>query len=430
MRQSKRISAALAAAMMLTTTTAMADSNLGAFAVGAAVGAIVNQQVNNNKKKRTTTTQRTYSNNSYQRQQNREVQSALNAFGFPAGTVDGSLGSRSRGAISTYQAYMGYPATGYLEEYQRVNLVSSHQRMQAGGGNAYPQVVANEGTRGLLKAFADPNYANRYGGAQTGNSVTASGQVQTFNQNETYAAAAQPAPLAPLSLSGAQSSASMVSHCKIVNSQTQANGVILASNVTNPDQALGEQFCEARADAIRQSDTLRASVDQSDAQLRAGCTQIADAMAPAIAQIASAGAASVAVTAQQTANALFNGDMATATGYGQICLGLGYREDDAKMALGAATVMMAAGRAPYAEFVGHHVRWGFGTDAPRGGSAGWYDTALSAMENGAEPAVLPEKEKSRNAIIRASLISSGVAAPVKAFSASGGGLPTLNLGDN
>ncbi|WP_298839959.1 peptidoglycan-binding domain-containing protein [uncultured Roseobacter sp.] len=414
MKQRNTVSAALAAAMMLTTSTAMADSNLGAFAVGAAVGAIVNQQVNNNKKKQQTVQRQNYSN-SYQRQQNREVQSSLNAFGFPVGVVDGSLGRRSRTAIANYQAYMGYPATGYLEEYQRIALVSSHQRLQAGGGSAYPQVVANEGTQGLLKAFADPNYAaSRYGGAAPA------------APNTTTAAAV--APLAPLSLSGAQSSASMVSHCKVVNTQTQANGVILASNVTNPDQALGEQFCDARADAIRQSDLLRASVDQSDAQLRAGCTQISDAMSPAISEIATQGAASVAVTAQQTANALFNGDMATAAGYGKICLGLGYREDDAAMALGAATVMLATGQAPYAEFVGHHVRWGFGTDAPRGSSLGWYDTALTAMENGAEPAVLPAKKRARNAVIRAS-ISTVAPAPVQALS-GGGALPALNLNKN
>ena len=412
MKQRNTISAALAAAMMLT-SPAVADSNLGAFAVGAAVGAIVNQQVNNNKKKQQTVVRKNYSN-SYQRQQNREVQSALNAFGFPVGVVDGSLGRRSRTAIANYQAYMGYPATGYLEEYQRVSLVSSHQRLQAGGGSAYPQVVANEGTQGLLKAFADPNYAsNRYGGG-TAPATTTTAAV---------------APLAPLTLNNTQAGASMVGHCRAVNTQTEANGVILASNVTNPDQALGEQFCDARADAIRQSDLLRASVDQSDAQLRAGCSQIADAMAPAISEIATQGAASVAVTAQQTANALFSGDMATAAGYGKICLGLGYREDDAAMALGAATVMLATGRAPYAEFVGHHVRWGFGTDAPRGSSLGWYDTAVTAMDNGAEPAVLPAKKRARNAVIRASISTVAPPAPVQALG-GGGALPALNLNKN
>ena len=48
-----------------------------------------------------------------------------------------------------------------LEEYQRIGLINAHQRLEAGGGAAYPEVVANEGTQGLLKAFADPTYANR-----------------------------------------------------------------------------------------------------------------------------------------------------------------------------------------------------------------------------------------------------------------------------
>ena len=49
---------------------------------------------------------------SRQRYQNRQVQSALNYFGFPVGTPDGVLGSRSREAIAGYQAYLMYPATG------------------------------------------------------------------------------------------------------------------------------------------------------------------------------------------------------------------------------------------------------------------------------------------------------------------------------
>lgn len=413
------ISAALAAAIALSSSVASADSNLGAFAVGAAVGAIVNQQVNNNRQRQQAAQQRTYNNNSYTRQQNREVQAALNAFGFNAGVVDGVLGSRSRTAVSNYQAYMGYPITGYLQEYERANLVSSHQRLNAGGGNAYPEVVANEGTRGLLKAFADPNYATRYGAAP----------VQTAEPATTVAAATvAPSALAPLDLTAVTPVNSMLKHCDMVESQTRVNkGVILASNVTNADQALGEQFCEARDYSIDQLNALKSAANLDDAQLVDACGQITDAMSQVTALVDQYSIQDIAVSARTVVNQIANGDMDTATGYGQLCLGMGYREDDAPMALAGAVVMLGAGKVPYAEMVGHHLRWGFGTaQAPLQASA-WYNAALSAMANGATPAVLPAKSEERNAIINASINNPvGTVQPVQ----TSGGLPALNLGGN
>ncbi len=413
------ISAALAAAIALSSSVASADSNLGAFAVGAAVGAIVNQQVNNNRQRQQAAQQRTYNNNSYTRQQNREVQAALNAFGFNAGVVDGVLGSRSRTAVSNYQAYMGYPITGYLKEYERANLVSSHQRLNAGGGNAYPEVVAHEGTRGLLKAFADPNYATRYGAAP----------VQTAEPATTVAATTvAPSALAPLDLTAVTPVNSMLKHCDMVESQTRVNkGVILASNVTNADQALGEQFCEARDYSIDQLNALKSAANLDDAQLVDACGQITDAMSQVTALVDQYSIQDIAVSARTVVNQIANGDMDTATGYGQLCLGMGYREDDAPMALAGAVVMLGAGKVPYAEMVGHHLRWGFGTaQAPLQASA-WYNAALSAMANGATPAVLPAKSEERNAIINASINNPvGTVQPVQ----TSGGLPALNLGGN
>lgn len=437
MKKRNSISAALAAALVISSSAANADSNLGAFAVGAAVGAIVNHQVNKNRQqKQTRTVTRSSSLNSYQRQQNREVQSALNSFGFDAGAVDGQLGRRSRAAISNYQAYMGYQPTGYLEDYQRGNLVSANQRLQAGGGAAYPEVVANEGTRGLLKAFQDPNYANRYRQNNAGvQSAGFEGQNNNannggFNSVPVATQPAQPpASFAPLDLSLGQAPTSMASHCDLVTGISEANqGRVLPNNVTDPEQALGEQFCEARTYAITQSQSLLSAARQTEDQLAASCTQIADAMAPATNQIGTQDVKLVATSAQQIANGLFNNDTTTATAYGQICMGLGYRQDDAKMALGGATVLLSTGQMPYAEVMGHHLRWGFGTTRTPGAANGWYQTALDAMQQGAAPVFVPSKSAERNAIIQASL--SGPAAPQQAASGGGISLPALNLGNN
>lgn len=91
-----------------------------------------------------------------QRQQNREVQTALNHFGFNVGTPDGSIGPRSRAGISQYQSYLDFPATGQLTEFERSVLITAYQRAQFGG----PQVMRivnthRDGQRGLLSAVRD-----------------------------------------------------------------------------------------------------------------------------------------------------------------------------------------------------------------------------------------------------------------------------------
>lgn len=435
MKKRNGIAAIVAASLAITTPAAWADSNIGAFAVGAAVGALINNQVNKNKQQQQqqrATTQRSSSANSFQRQQNRQVQSALNEFGFPAGAVDGQLGQRSRAAISNYQSYMGYQPTGYLDDFQRQNLLSAHQKLQAGGGAAYPQVVANEGVQGLLKAFNDPTYANRYrnNGVQNAALQNNDGVINRgLDQNAAAPVATGSGSFAPLNLSRTQTPSSMASHCELVSGMTQANqGVVLASNVTDPEQALGEQFCEARAFAITQSQSVLSQAGQNEGQMAQACGQIADLMQPATSQIGTGDVKLVATQAQQLANGAFNNDMATAQAYGEICLGLGYRQDNATMALGAATVLLAAGQMPYAEIMGHHLRWGFGAAVAPAASNAWYNTAVTSMEQGgAQPVFLPSKTAERNAIIKASIASG--AAPVQA---AGGGLnlPALNLGNN
>ena len=92
-----------------------ADGLVGGIIGGIIGGAIVNEA---NKSNRRTTTTRSRSTtkasgiSSAQREANREVQIALNHFGYPVGAPDGSIGPKSRGAISQYQALLGYPPTG------------------------------------------------------------------------------------------------------------------------------------------------------------------------------------------------------------------------------------------------------------------------------------------------------------------------------
>ncbi|WP_422050228.1 peptidoglycan-binding domain-containing protein [Shimia sp.] len=155
---SKSIKTTAAAALLATSSTAPAmASDLGAAIAGAIVGgAIVSSAQKNKARQRSSAAYY-----SATRAQNRETQSALNYFGFPAGTPDGVLGARSRSAIIQYQSYVGFPATGRLSPYERDFLVSSYNRAQVGG----PQVVKamqthQHGVRSLLTTW----YAEVHGG--------------------------------------------------------------------------------------------------------------------------------------------------------------------------------------------------------------------------------------------------------------------------
>ncbi len=140
--------------------------------IGGLVGGIIGGAIGSNVRTQPRQSQPRYTQPrtaSPQSQQNREVQSALNHFGFHVGTPDGSLGPRSRAGISQYQAYLGFPTSGQLTDFERTILLSAYQRSQMGG----PQVmrIANthrDGMRGLLPAVRDEMMGGSGGGRSAG----------------------------------------------------------------------------------------------------------------------------------------------------------------------------------------------------------------------------------------------------------------------
>ena len=94
---SKPLITAAVAASLIAIPASRASADLHGFVAGAILGAAINQ---NTRKKRVVVV------NSATRQHNREAQTALDYFGWPAGSPDGVWGSRSRGAASAYQAFL------------------------------------------------------------------------------------------------------------------------------------------------------------------------------------------------------------------------------------------------------------------------------------------------------------------------------------
>ena len=136
--------------------------------VGGIIGGVIVNEANKNRRVQRTTTRSSAS--SSQRAANREVQVALNYFGFPAGTPDGAIGPRSRAAIAGYQGHLGFPATGQLTQFERDFLVGSYHRAQAGGAATLQEVARYpDGARGLLVAWRDESIGGpRHGGVYAG----------------------------------------------------------------------------------------------------------------------------------------------------------------------------------------------------------------------------------------------------------------------
>ncbi|WP_420005494.1 caspase family protein [Arenibacterium sp. LLYu02] len=152
------IKAALVASLFTTTAGAAAADNLGAALVGGIIGGVIMNEVNKNKRNgggNRTTVSRLPST-----AEGRQIQASLNYFGFDAGTVDGQLGRKSKVAMSQYQTYLGYPATGSLNEYELDFLLASYQRAVASGPMATQQAMSNpDGTRGLLRIYMQEKLA-------------------------------------------------------------------------------------------------------------------------------------------------------------------------------------------------------------------------------------------------------------------------------
>ena len=88
------------------------------------------------------------------RAKNKEIQEALNYFGFEVGTPDGLLGKKSRTAISQFQACIGRPISGELDSFTDQFLMSSYYRAQANPSETLRIVATNSnGYCGLLQQF-------------------------------------------------------------------------------------------------------------------------------------------------------------------------------------------------------------------------------------------------------------------------------------
>jgi len=111
-----------------------------AYAQSNGLGGFLNDAVNQIMKKNTSNPAQKTSTSP--KAENKEIQRALNHYGYSAGTVDGSLGKRSRNAISDYQKSKGMKATGKLTNRQKSELLTSYGNVKQNNNNAATQAAA------------------------------------------------------------------------------------------------------------------------------------------------------------------------------------------------------------------------------------------------------------------------------------------------
>ncbi|WP_245943212.1 peptidoglycan-binding domain-containing protein [Rhodovulum viride] len=344
----------------------------------------------------------------------RTDQQALNYFGYEAGGADGVMGRNTRQAISRYQTYMGYPATGQLDLYQRQTLVGAYNWAQAGRGAAYPGIYGQE----LLRAYQTETRGGDYC-RETGRCPV---QGASAGQTTQPRLPEMPTP-----------SASMANACASSQMVTNASGPVLTpAGITGPDrarQAMDEQFCSASSYALSRSENLLDGSGMTDQTLSENCRWVVDRMADQIGQLGSRSAVELTEAADRRVRDI-GADMRQITDAATVCLGYGYRTDDARVALASALMLVGTGARPYAELVGHHLRGGYGTARNPDQAQGWYDIAFDALDRGADPAVRPSQSGERVAVMRAALRTGGLSGGGNATSATGTGMPNFNLQQN
>ncbi len=404
-----------------------AQADAGDAIAGALIGGLIGHAIAKDQQKRRSqgTTQRRSTKSkspgisSAQREQNREVQTALNMFGFPVGTPDGAIGPKSRAAISAYQATIGYPPTGQLTDYERTLLVTTYHRAVA-GGPVVAQTVATHplGMKGMLLVQRDemagvtvaqpvqpvmPQLVAPVATApqpqlvvtpaplapaptRGGAVAAAAGTVAALPALMPEAAPAETVaaePALPSFMGTGVATVSLASHCNKISLMTNTNGgYVTAATMTDATFALGEQFCLARTYAMATGEELAAKVAGfTPEQIAQQCAAFGPVLASHVAALSEQPRDAV-VTAVQGFVGTSGMSPAQLAGTAKVCLGVGYTTDAMDVAVGSALLLTALGEAGYSELLGHHLSQGFGATVRPDLALDWYQMGLDAMGGG------------------------------------------------
>ena len=246
---------------------------------------------------------------------------------------------------------------------------------------------------------------------QPGTTVMASAAGQAGAGIPMFAAPAKPAQ-----------TASLASHCSKVSLLTSSNGgYMTVSSMTDPDLALGEQFCLARSYALSSGEAIVASLaNVSTAQVDGQCDGFGPAIEPFLARLGTDSSQTLLADVQKFV-LQSNMSLDQLANTASVCMFSGYRRDNLDIAMGSALIMVAIGKRPYAELIGHHLSQGFGVSISVAAAQDWYGLAVAALADGAEPVFSPGQPE-RVALIEAASARLGGSAPLQPVPAASSAL--------
>jgi len=406
-----------------------AEADAADFIGGAIIGGVLGHALTQGQRPRPATGTRVVRPGIPATQQGRETQTALNYFGFQAGTVDGQIGPGTRSAIERFQSAMGYPVNGReFSSYQFDFLMDAYFWATNQGG------AQQTGLRGqsLLYAYRD---SLQGGPVQSGFPQPQPTQpATTVIVNPAQPTPVQPAPAAeagmPNLFANAQPQMSLANSCNAVMLQTSSNGgYVTLATLSEPGQAMSEQFCVARTYAMARGEELMGQIaGLTQAQIAEQCGTFAAMLSDEIDRLSLIDRAPL-VSEMQSVVAGTGVAPADLAATARVCLAVGYAQDNMRMAVGSALTLVALGEPAYGELLGHHLREGFGANTRRDLAVQWYDASISALEQGADAAFMPGQPE-RTPLLRAALMrmqgAQGAAAPVPATQPVPDPVPSTN----
>lgn len=421
------LTTACVAAALAMTPAERAEADAGEFIGGAIIGGIIGYAAGQNQGQRPQATgTRVVRPGIPATQQGRETQVALNYFGYDAGTVDGQIGPGTRTAIERFQASMGYPVNGReFASYQFDFLMDAYFWATQQGG------AQQTGLGGVPLLYA-------YRDSLSGAPVQSAAPVPQAPPPATTVVVAPAAPATtivgaqtgqlPNLFANSQPRMSLANACNAVMLQSSSSGGYMTlATMRDPGQALTEQFCLARTYAMAEGERLTAQITGlTQAQIAEQCASFAGLLSGEVDRLSQIGAGPLTAEMQQfaTGTGIPPADLASTS---RVCLAIGYAQDDMRMAVGSALMLVALGEPVYGELLGHHLREGFGASTRPDLAAGWYNAAITALEQGATPAFMPGQPE-RTTLLRAATLQVG-GAPAGVAPQPVATLPTFVIGD-
>ena len=322
----------------------------------------------------------------------KELQAALNHFGFDAGPVDGQPGRKTKAAVASYQGTLGHPQTGEITDVERQLLFDSMARERLSPAEAMQLAASNPfGRSGLPAEY----------------------RRQAAMPAVAPAPAVTQAPAAPAADQAAMPSfgvpteptRSVSGHCNQINMLTTTNGGFsTAEAMPDPTLAMNEQFCLARTFAIAEGQKAAEQVGATQEQIASLCGQLKAKLEPKLAGLATEPPETIIASARAEIDASGK-SVQEMTVTGRICLSEAYRTDDPVAANAALVTLAASDQKPYAELVGHHLREGFAAAANKEAGKVWVKYALDEIGGGAAPVFLPGQAAERTAILNKALVA-------------------------